>query len=192
MVKKDVIDFFDGLAQAWDDEQVRNEDVIKTILEKGGIKKGTDVLDVACGTGVLFTDYMNLGVASVTGIDISSEMVKISRQKFPQTEIICGDAEDYSFQKQFDAVMIYNAFPHFVNPEKLFLNLSKALRDSGRLTVAHGMSEKELEKCHSSRAVNVSNPLPDKEKLSEMMSVFFKVDTMISDEEMYIVSGTKL
>ena len=192
MVKKDVIDFFDGLAQTWDDEQVRNEDVIKTILEKGGIKKGTDVLDVACGTGVLFTDYINLGVASVTGIDISSEMVKISRRKFPEAEVICGDAEDYSFQKQFDAVMIYNAFPHFVNPEKLFLNLSKALRDSGRLTVAHGMSEKELEKCHSSRAVNVSNPLPAKEKLSEMMSVFFKVDTMISDEKMYMVSGTKL
>ncbi len=191
MVKKDVITFFNKLAHTWDNDQVRNEEVIKTILEKGGIKKGMDVLDVACGTGVLFTDYINHGVASVTGIDISSEMVKISRCKFPQIEIICGDAETYPFQKQFDAVMIYNAFPHFTNPDMLFENLSKALKDGGRFSIAHGISEKELKQCHSSRARSVSMPLPSKEKLAEMMSEFFEIDVMISDERMYMVSGTK-
>ncbi len=191
MVKKDIITFFDNLAHTWDNDQVRNEDTIKTILEKGGIKKGIDVLDIACGTGVLFDDYINLGVASVTGIDVSSEMVKISRQKFPQAEVICDDAETYRFEKQFDAMMIYNAFPHFINPEKLFENLSNALKTGGRFSIAHGISEKDLEKCHSSRAGNVSNPLPSKEKLAEMMSAFFKIDVMISDERMYMVSGTK-
>ena len=41
-----------------------------------GYKKGRDILDVACGTGVLFPYYYEKGVASVTGIDISGEMVK--------------------------------------------------------------------------------------------------------------------
>lgn len=191
MLKKDVVTFFDNMAHTWDSEQVRNENAIKLILKKGGIKKGIDVLDVACGTGVLFKDYINIGVSSVTGIDISSEMVKISRGKFPHLEVICGDAETYPFEKQFDVVMLYNAFPHFVNPEKLFENLSKALKDNGRLSIAHGMSEKELEQCHSSRAMSVSAPLPSKERLAEMMSEFFTIDVMVSDEQMYMVSGTK-
>lgn len=190
MEKKEIIAFFDSLASSWDGNTVRNEEAIEYILDRGGIKKGTRVLDVACGTGVLFPDYINRG-AFVTGVDISAEMVRAARKKFPQTEIICGDAENLIFEKRFDAVMIYNAFPHFADPLRLFKNLSDALCDGGRLTVAHGMSEKALEKCHSGSAKNVSVPLPSKEGLAEMMSELFSVDIMISDENMYIVSGVK-
>ena len=190
MDKKEIISFFDSLASLWDSNMVRNEDAIRLILDKGGIKKGTRVLDVACGTGVLFPDYISRG-ALVTGIDISEEMIKVAKEKFPEAEIICGDAEDFIFNEKYDAVMIYNAFPHFAAPYALFENLSKALADKGRLTVAHGMSEKELEECHSGGAKNVSLPLPSKEKLADMMSAFFDVDVMISDENMYIVSGIK-
>lgn len=192
MVKEDVINFFDELAHTWDDEQIRNEDVIRLILEKGGIKKDIDVLDVACGTGVLFPDYLNLGVASVTGIDISSEMVNVAKHKFPDIEIICGDAETYCFEKQYDAVMLYNAFPHFPNPDMLFVNLYKVLKVGGRFSIAHGLSEVELQKCHSSRASQVSVVLPGKEKLAELMSSFFDVDVMISNDKMFMVSGTKM
>ncbi len=190
MDKKDIIAFFDSLASSWDSNMVRNEEVIELILNKGGIKNGTRVLDVACGTGVLFPDYLSRG-ALVTGIDISEEMIKIAKDKFPEAEIICGDAECFTFNEKYDAVMIYNAFPHFANPVKLFENLSKALNDNGRLTVAHGMSERELEECHSGGAKNVSLPLPSKEKLADMMSALFDVDVMISDENMYMVSGVK-
>lgn len=192
MIKEDVINFFDKKAHTWDDEQVRNDTVIRFILEKGGIKKNIDVLDVACGTGVLFPDYLNCGVASVTGIDISPEMVNVAKLKFPDIEIICGDAETYCFKKLYDAVMIYNAFPHFPNSDMLFKNLSKALKVGGRFTVAHGLSEKELQICHSSGAAHVSQSLPSKEILAELMSVFFEVDIMISDERMYMVSGKKI
>lgn len=190
MDKKDIAEFFDRLAGQWDCNTVRNEDVINIILEKGGIKKGVKVLDVACGTGVLFPDYYSRG-ADVTGIDISARMVKAAKIKFPDAEIICGDAESFTFPEKYGAVMIYNAFPHFANPEKLFENLSSALADNGRLSVAHGMSEKALEECHSGSAKNVSLPLPSKEILADMLSVLFDVDIMISDENMYMVSGVK-
>lgn len=189
MDKNEITAFFDSLAPFWDSNMVRNEEVIEFILDKGGIKKGVKVLDVACGTGVLFSDYIRRG-AIVTGVDISPEMIKTAKEKFPQTEIICADAENFDFQKEFDAVMIYNAFPHFANPEGLFANLSKALAVGGRLTVAHGMSEKALAECHSG-ARNVSLPLPSKECLADIMSVFFDVDVTISDENMYMVSGVK-
>ena len=191
MDKKEVIAFFDTLASSWDDMQVRNEEVIDFILTKGAVTKGADILDIACGTGVLFPDYLEREVSSVTGIDISDEMLKVAKDKFPQVRLICDDAENYDFKDKYDVIMIYNAFPHFPNPESLLLNLSKALKDGGRLTVAHGISEKELAKCHSGSAKNVSLPLPSKEKLASMMPTSLKVDVMISDDEKYIVSGVK-
>ena len=190
MNKNQVASFFDAMAKNWDSNQVRDEDIISFILDKGGIVKGRKVLDIACGTGVLFPDYIKRG-AEVTGVDISPEMVRLAKDKFPCVEVIVADAEEYSFGGNYDAVMIYNAFPHFPNPERLLENLSLSLKDGGRLTVAHGISEKELEKCHSTVAKDVSLPLPSKEKLGEIMSEFFIVDVMISDEEKYIVSGVK-
>ena len=53
MRKEDIIAFFDRCAPTWDGELVRNEPVIAKILDNGGIRPGIDVLDVACGTGVL-------------------------------------------------------------------------------------------------------------------------------------------
>lgn len=190
MDKKEIIAFFDDMASGWDAMQVRNEEVIVEILQKGGITQNTKVLDVACGTGILFPDYISLG-AEVTGIDISANMVEKAREKYSDIKVICGDAAEYIFEETFDAVIIYNAFPHFSKPDKLIKNLSAALREKGRFTVAHGMSEKDLAKCHSTVAKDVSLPLPSKEKLCEIMSEFFVVDVMVSDEEKYIVSGLK-
>ena len=190
MDKKDVIDFFDRLAPDWDSTNIRNEEVISEILLKGGIGKGARVLDVACGTGVLFPDYKRLG-ADVTGIDISPEMVKRAKEKFPEAEVICADVLECGFEEKCDAVMIYNAFPHFAEPEKLIEKLSLLLKKSGRLSIAHGISEKELAECHSGSAKRVSVPLVKKEVLAEMLSPYFNVDILISDDRMYMVSGVK-
>ena len=80
MEQKDVISFFDSCASWWDADMIRNEEVIAAILDNGGIREGVHVLDVASGTGALFPDYLKRKVASVTGIDISPEMLKIARK----------------------------------------------------------------------------------------------------------------
>lgn len=190
MNKQDIIAFFDKLAPEWDSCNIRNEEVIAEIISKGGIREGVKVLDVACGTGVLFPDYQRYG-ADITGIDISENMVKTAREKFPEVHVICGDATYFFFEEKFDAIMIYNAFPHFDEPEKLIDNLVKALKPSGRLSIAHGISEKELAECHSGNARNVSVPLVKKEVLADMMKPYLDTDVLISDDRMYMVSGVK-
>ena len=116
MKKTDIAAFFDNCAPWWDSDMIRNEDIITKILDNSGIREGIDILDVACGTGVLFPDYLERKVASVTGIDISPEMVKIAASKYPEIQVICGDVEETNFDKQFDAIMVYNAFPHVPDP----------------------------------------------------------------------------
>ena len=73
MDKKEIIAFFDSLASGWDEYNTRNEEVVAEILERSGIREGIKVLDVACGTGVLFPDYQKAG-AEITGIDISENI----------------------------------------------------------------------------------------------------------------------
>lgn len=190
MKKQDIISFFDDCAPHWDDELIRSDEVINKILKNGGVEKGVRVLDVACGTGVLFPDYIKRG-ADVTAVDISPEMVKIARSKFPYINIICGDVEEIDFAQKFDAVMIYNAFPHFPNPERLIKKLSELLRKGGRLSVAHGMSREALLKHHSEKASAVSLELPNAENLAKIFEPYLNVDVIISDNNMYQVSGIK-
>ena len=190
MNKKEIISFFDDFAPTWDNMNERNDAVITKILDNCGIFEGTRVLDVACGTGVLLPDYISRK-AVVTGIDISAEMVKTAKEKHPQIEIICGDAESVSFEEKFDAVMIYNAFPHFPNPQKLIENLAKALKIGGRISIAHGASREEINKCHSGKPSKISLPLPEAEEIKNLLTPFFNVDIVISDNKMYQISGTK-
>ena len=190
MDKKRIADFFDSYASSWDDSMQIREDVISDILDLARIGENSEVLDVASGTGVLFPFYKRLG-ASVTGIDISAEMVRLAKEKFPETEIICADVENYNFNKQFDVIMIHNAFPHFPDGKQLISYLSAFLKQEGRLVVAHSMSEAELESCHSGAAKEVSLPLPSKEELSALMEPFLKADIAVSDDRMYFVSGIK-
>jgi demethylmenaquinone methyltransferase/2-methoxy-6-polyprenyl-1,4-benzoquinol methylase len=191
MEKKTIAEFFDKCAPWWDADMIRNEPVIATILDNGGIREGAHVLDVACGTGVLFPDYLARG-ASVTGIDISPEMVKIARSKFPQVEVLLGDVEETAFDRQFDAVMVYNAFPHFPNPAVLIRTLAGLVKPGGRLSVAHGMSRAALQSHHAGRASQVSIDLIHEEELKALMEPRFEVDTVISTDEMYQVAGTRL
>ena len=191
MEKKDIAEFFDRCAPWWDDDMIRNEILITTILDNAGIKDGMDVLDVACGTGVLFPDYLQRGVESVTGIDISPEMAKIAAQKFPEVRVICGDVEEAQFDRQFDAVMVYNAFPHFPDPARLIEALARVVKPGGRLSVAHSMSREKLQQHHSGRASKISIDLIHEKELASLFAPFFDVDVIISNDRMYQVAGTR-
>ena len=190
MNKQEITEFFDRCAPWWDADMIRNEDIITTILDNGGIREGVHVLDVACGTGVLFPDYLQRGAASVTGIDISPEMAKRAQSKFPQVQVICGDVETTVFDRQFDAVMVYNAFPHFPDPARLIRVLAGLVRPGGRLSVAHGMSRAALTH-HHERASTVSIELLEEQALAALFAPYFTVDVIISDDRMYQVAGTR-
>lgn len=194
MEKSDVIEFFDRCAPTWDEKLIKNDAIIEKILDNVKIIEGMDILDVACGTGVLFPHYLQRNVASVTGIDISSEMVKIAAGKYvgySKVQVICGDIEEASFDFKFDAIVVYNAFPHFPDPQRLIKILASFLKDGGRLTVAHGASREEIDGRHKGQASKISNGLMDAYSLKKLFDPYFDVEVVISDNHMYQVSGVK-
>lgn len=193
MDKQNVIEFFDRMAPRWDADMVRSDEIIGAILDNAGVGEGSDVLDVACGTGVLIPDYIERNVKHVVGIDISPEMAKIAAAKFPQenVEIVCGDVETAELGCSFDRIVVYNAFPHFPEPERLIRTLSEMLRPGGTLTVAHGMSREKIDSHHSGHASKVSVGLMHEDELERIFAKYLTVTVKISNDRMYQVVGVK-
>lgn len=206
MDKKDIIEFFDRYAPQWDADMIRSDEIIGKILDGAKVEAGKTVLDVACGTGVLIPDYLKRGVAAVTGVDISPEMIRIAREKFldgndeaqtscggekTKLSFICADVSEVPFEQQFDCIMIYNAFPHFPEPEKLIHTLEGYLKPGGTLTVAHGMSRAKIDAHHEGAASKVSLGLMHEDGLADIFAKDLDVIVKISDERMYQVTGVK-
>ena len=191
--KNDVIAFFDRCAPTWDAGMKRNDAVIDSILDGASVRAGAKVLDIACGTGVLVPYYLRRGVSSVLGVDISPEMIRIASSKFDRKEVsfICADAETAFFGNDFDCIVVYNAFPHFSDPEKLLENLVPMLTKGGILTVAHGMSRETVNSHHIGCPAGVSNGLIDARELAFSFGKFLEVTTIISSDLMYLVCGRK-
>ncbi len=194
MNKQDIVAFFDRLAPQWDADMIRNDAIIGCILDGAEVGPGKRVLDVACGTGVLFPDYLTRQVESVTAVDISEEMVKIAREKFPDApiQVLCADVEALPMTQTFDCIMVYNAFPHFPQPESLIANLSNRLAPGGTLTVAHGMSRAAIDHHHSGSASKVSIGLMHEDALAAIFERHLQVTVKISDSHMYQVTGKRL
>ena len=181
MDKQSVIEFFDSCAPTWDAEMIKSDIIINRILDNAEVGEEMSVLDVACGTGVMFDYYLSRGVTEIVGIDISPEMAKIASAKYasdPRVSVICGDVEEYAFDRKFDRIVVYNAFPHFPHPKRLIKILSELLTEDGRLTVAHGASR-------------VSNGLKEAQSLKRIFDARFDVEVVISNRHMYQVSGVK-
>ena len=194
MEKKDIIEFFDRCAPFWDADMIKSDRIIGKILDNAEVGPDMDILDVACGTGVLFDYYLERNVASVTGIDIAPKMAEIAQGKYadnPKVEVICGDVEEYAFSRKFDRVVVYNAFPHFPYPKRLIKVLAGLLKEGGRLTVAHGMSREAIDNHHSGAASKVSNGLMTAESLKRIFDAHFTVEVVVSNDYMYQVSGVK-
>ena len=193
MEKRDVIAFFDRCAPGWDADMIKSDEIIGKILDNAEVSEGMDVLDVACGTGVMFPYYLDRKVASVTAVDISPEMVKIAAAKYPEENItvLCADVEELDPSMQFDCIMVYNAFPHFPDPQRLIATLASHLTPGGTLTVAHGMSRAQIDHRHEGPASKVSLGLMHEDALAAIFAQHLTVTVKISDDQMYQVTGIK-
>lgn len=191
MEKRDIIEFFDGYAAKWDQDMVINPGIIRLILDHAGVKSGKKILDVACGTGVLFEFYHARHVSSVTAIDIAPQMAEIAAEKtlkFPEIQVICGDVEEVVFAGKFDCIMVYNALPHFPDPRKLITILADLLTPQGRLSIAHGFSRDKINRHHSGVS-KVSRLLPDIKELEKFFKGNLSIEKSISNDEMYQIVG---
>ncbi len=192
MYTDQVATYFNHLAPEWDALHRHDNAKIEHILDCADIKHNLSVLDVGCGTGILFPFYLNREISSLTGVDLSSGMIAKAKEKFsdPRITLIVGDAEQLQLDT-YDRCVVYSALPHFKNAAHLIEKLSQTLKADGRLTVAHSESREIIDQRHKGSAHAVSVGLMPASELASLFSPLFHVDLVI-DDEIYIVSGRKI
>lgn len=120
----------------------------KKLVEHVNIKKGFNVLDIACGTGMV-TKKLSQKVGktgNIVAIDTSLTAIKIAQkynQKNSNILFINTDAENFSFNQKFDVITCQYALFFFPNAVKALKNMRKNLKKSGRLGISvHGHRDK--------------------------------------------------
>jgi len=93
----------------------REQEVILRILEKYFAGKDIHLLDFACGTGRI-TSFLENRVKTSTGVDVSSSMLAIAREKLKRTEIIEADITSGNVLRGRKFNLI-TAFRFFLNAE---------------------------------------------------------------------------
>jgi demethylmenaquinone methyltransferase / 2-methoxy-6-polyprenyl-1,4-benzoquinol methylase len=102
----------------------------------------SSILDVATGTGDLAIEAMKLNPEKITGIDISTGMLEIGREKIrnkglsERIELIPGDSEKISFSdNSFDVAMVAFGVRNFSDPVKGLSEMNRVLVPGGMIMV---------------------------------------------------------
>lgn len=100
----------------WNTEQ----DFIKSYVAE--MKSNAVVLDIPVGTGRFIDYFLNKGL-SVVGMDISTDMLAIARNKYANASkkcsFVCGNAEKINFpDNSFDYIICWR-LTHLISPKSL-------------------------------------------------------------------------
>jgi ubiquinone/menaquinone biosynthesis C-methylase UbiE len=105
---------------------------IPALLVAVNIRNGVRVLDLACGPGYVAAAVEAAGGIPV-GVDFSSEMVRLARERNPHLEFYEGDAHALDFpDASFDVVMMNFGLLHMADPQKVIEEIARVLRPGGR------------------------------------------------------------
>lgn len=110
----------------------------RVMSDLAGIGEGHQVLDVACGTGVLACAAAErVGGGTVTGLDPNEEMLAVAREKTARVEWRNGRAESMPFRDaSFDRVVSQFGLMFFEDRVAGLREMLRVLRPGGQLAVA--------------------------------------------------------
>lgn len=104
------------------------------LIKKIEAEKFNTILDIGCGTGS-YTALLKkrFPKALVKAIDISGEMIKVSKDKFKGNDIefIAADAEKIDFKETFDLISSNATFQWFENLELALKKYAQSLKKGG-------------------------------------------------------------
>jgi hypothetical protein len=163
-------EFFNGMAERWDEIAVHPADKIRRIATLADPRRGAFVLDVGCGTGVMLPSLLD-GVGRegrVVALDIAPAMIEIARRKYDSPN---------------------SCLPHFEDRRAFLSHARRLLAKGGRLAIAH---------CEGRASINAlpahvsdgppSVPLPPiAALLLEAEETGFSIELSRDDEDYYIL-----
>ena len=110
------------------------------------LKPEAKILDLGCGMGEPIGKYFIDKGYQLTGIDGSSKLIDLAKNRFPQAEFMVGDMRKVSLKEKFYLVIAWNSFFHLSKDDQrlMFKIFEEHLNSGGILMFTSGPSEGEV------------------------------------------------
>ncbi len=187
--------FFDELAPRWD--ELHSPEMRARGVERGlallGPLTGGKVVDLGCGTGLLEGHLLpRVGDGRIVAVDFSAEMLALARARHVSKRItwLCRDVLATGLPKaSIDAVVCFNAFPHFPCASATARAVSRWLRPGSPFLVWHDIGRERLATIHGEGPPPIrSDLLPPVARLGQIFGgAGLTVERAEEDEESYLL-----
>lgn len=199
---------YDATVYGTDNEYVEvfenYEGILDTIAKLLNSNNASKVLEVGPGTGNL-TTKLNTAGFDVIGIEPSTEMRKLAKEKLPDIEFIEGHFLSFPDIGPVDAIVSSYAFHHLTLEEKKqsIIMMKSLLNDNGQIVIADTMFESSdykenlLSHVEKTDASNLLNDLNTEyyEMLDDIVSLLSECGFEVQEEKMnryvWVVTGKK-
>jgi SAM-dependent methyltransferase len=119
-----------------------NVPLFAAVLNAAGVRPGSRLLDVGCGTGLTLQLARERG-AALAGVDITLGLLEIAASRLPDADLWCADMVELPFaDASFDAVVGVNAFQFAGDPRHALVEAARVCAPGG-LVAASMFAEPE-------------------------------------------------
>jgi SAM-dependent methyltransferase len=104
-------------------------------VEAAGLRPGRRALELGCGTG-LFLDQVAASGASITGIDLTPELLARAGERLASrgnVSLCCGDAEALPFHDHAFDVVYGSSILHHLDLDRALAEVHRVLKPGGRI-----------------------------------------------------------
>lgn len=109
-------------------------EAVEWVAQRGSLRGGSIVVDLAAGTGQLSRRFADLGV-DLVAVEPATNMRAVLEERLPAIRVVDGTAEELPFPGgSVDAVVVGNAFHHFER-RTAFAEIHRVLRPGGVLAL---------------------------------------------------------
>lgn len=195
----DHLQWFNDKAATWDTIATgQTRRLLYNIVQNLNITPGSSVLDVATGTGILVPWLLEaVGTGGrLAAFDFAPEMIARAKEKFKSgVEFLVADVHSLPLKDEvFDEVICNSAFPHFARKPRAMAEMSRVLKNKGRLTICHPAPREQLNEFHKNVIGGVvgGDMLPPADEMVKMAREAGLIDISIVDgPDTYVLTARK-
>ena len=171
-MNENIKEFFNNIAINYvhDDSKL-----IEDLLDSLFLEKCPRILDLGCGKGIISEKLALRNKGEVVALDFSSEMIKYAKEKIKNPKVTFVNEDFYEFDsKPFDAIICFDAYPHFMDVDGFVKKANELLKEDGLLAIIHDIGRQTLNEHHKRSAGKVSRLLKAPQEECEPLQRYFK------------------
>ncbi|MDR0289467.1 MAG: class I SAM-dependent methyltransferase [Treponema sp.] len=139
---------YNRITERWADSRNKSSPSKFIIGFSSKIKPNGKILDIGCGTGYPIIKYFSDNGFSITGIDISENMIKKAiEQDYKNATFHLCDFFEYEPIEKYDGIVAYDSFFHFPKEKQkeIYKIVSNWINIGGYFLFTHGNEDGEIE-----------------------------------------------